>query len=197
MLFSALGFNILEWDLLPLVIVNLIWLYILRSVALFLIFRKMGETPWKAFVPFYGFYFLCKRVWITAVFWQMLCFLCPAVVFEILNLCGVFSTELIFYFCIGYDVLCWLLVIIVRSLIFMQLCKAFKEHISVWIVMVFLPTFMLLKVALEEKNFYKGPVRFYKKRPLNITPDGTMFELDLAELDESKTESGEVGVKFK
>jgi len=194
MLFSALKFNIWEWEGLPLVLVSLGWLYALRCVAMFLIFRKMGETPWKAFIPFYSLYVLVKCVWNQNIFWQMMFFMLIAVVCAVLNAFGVFSEPISFYFTLGYYLVSLLMIFVIRTLIFLQLCKSFKEHISVWVVMFFFPVLMFLKIGLEEKNFYKGPARFYKKRPLNISPDGTLFELDLEQINDSE---GEVGVKFK
>lgn len=49
-----------------------VFILVLSIVAMWKIFEKAGEKGWKAIIPFYDFYILCKIVWKGKVFWQIL-----------------------------------------------------------------------------------------------------------------------------
>ena len=47
---------------------------IVRMIASWHIFEKTGEKGWKALIPFYSAYILCKRVWDKNAYWFLLIF---------------------------------------------------------------------------------------------------------------------------
>lgn len=46
--------------------------YVLLVIALWKIFKKMGEPGWKAITPFYNIYIQFKHTWKTSYFWAYL-----------------------------------------------------------------------------------------------------------------------------
>lgn len=44
-------------------------LWCLKAVSNWIIFKKMGEKGWKAFIPYYSDYILYSKIWNTKMFW--------------------------------------------------------------------------------------------------------------------------------
>lgn len=47
-------------------------LTILVVIVEWMIFKKLGEKPWKSLIPFYSMYILYKNVWSKSAFWVYL-----------------------------------------------------------------------------------------------------------------------------
>ena len=79
---------------LPMNTVIFVIIIILKCVATWKIFVKMGEPGWKALIPFYNEYMLYKKVWHPGWFVAMLITGCITPVLSALVLFMIFSPPL-------------------------------------------------------------------------------------------------------
>lgn len=53
-------------------VVYAFFIWVIKSIAKFIILKKAGDKGWKAFIPYYGDYTMYKLTWNTKMFWVAL-----------------------------------------------------------------------------------------------------------------------------
>ena len=140
--------NALIKNLLVLDISITLIVYGIIVVSHWFIFKKAGEKPWKALIPFYALYTLHKMVWETATFWISMGLLFGSLGLELIfadHPAIVAMLTVLEIFGLGLEV--------IESI---KIAHSFGKGTAFGIFCFFLP-FILLPVIAFGKAEYTGP----------------------------------------
>lgn len=150
---QAIDFLLMLWQTLILLFI-IYW--VIQSVSNWFIFKKAGEKPWKALIPFYKDYVIAKLTW------EVKYFVLFIIIIAIKEFYIFFVNEIVYIWMYGNLIfsVCLLLaldliIIIISAFGWIKLGKAFGKS-NAFCVGLILCSFFFLPIMAFDDSEYKG-----------------------------------------